>query len=436
MYTPPYPITMRKSLLLLAIATAAMTLLSCSQPKVDDKPAYTATYINTGRQSAVVYEPTVKTAKAGIAIVVMHSHADYMDFIANSELAGRGYTVVATAPTGSDLIETKVLCIKACVDYLRGRDDIRKIILLGHSGGATTMTAYGYLAEQGRAGLEGMIYQDYSERVDNLPRVDGMLLLDANPGLSTILINSIDPNVVDESRGTGMKEVYTEDEPTAYMKAQQRRYAKLVDWAEQRLEVIKAGQGRFVDDEPMLLPGAASMRFYNKLYSSDVHLLGHTRQAWPLIHADGSVTMEIVHSVRAPFQGWNGTDRLGAAEQLTVRSFLSTYAIRSTADYAVLEDGFTGIDFTSNLTSPIGNIRGVTVPSLFMGMTGSYEYLASEAIYLNSSAQDKSLAFVEGAGHMFEADRKAAELHGADYGDTVKNLFDYVDAWLSAGRFQ
>ena len=418
------------------IALAAMALWSCTPATTTPKEGFTARYVNANRQSAVVYEPNVKTDKTGIAIVVMHSHADYTNFIANTELVNRGYTVMATAPTGSDSIETKVLCIKACVDYLRERGDIRKVILLGHSGGATTMTAYGYLAEQGRAGLEGMIYQDYSERMDNLPKVDGMLLLDANPGLSTILINSIDPNVTDESRGTGVRVVYTEDEPMTYMKAQQRRYAKLVAWAEQRLETIKAGKGRFVDDEPMLLPGAASMRFYNKLYSSDVNLLGHTRQAWPLIHADGSVTTEIVHSVRAPFQGWNGTDRLSAAEQMTVRSFLSTYAIRSTKDYAVLEDGFTGIDFTSNLTSPIGNIRGVTVPSLFMGMTGSYEYLASEAIYLNSPAQDKSIAFVEGASHMFSPDAKAAELHGADYGDTVKNLFDYVDQWLSQpGRF-
>ena len=412
----------------LSFLLVTLLMLSCSAPKNDQ---VTANYVSIGFLSAVVYEPPQTVQKSDIGIVVMHSHGDYMGFIANSQLAQRGFTVIATAPNSSDFIESKVLSVKNLVGYLRSRKDINKVVLLGHSGGATVMTAYALLAEQGRAALEGKIYQDYSDKILELPKIDGLLLLDANPGLSTVMLNSIDPNVTDETRGLGTVEKFTEDDQQTFMRAQRDRYMKLVRQAQARLEVIKAGKGNFEDDEPLVIPGASGMRMFNRLYTSDVNLLSHTKGEWPLIHADGSVTTEQVHSVRAPFNGHAGTSRLSVAENVTVRSFLSTYAINVDEDYAVLEDGFQGIQFDSNLTSPIGNIKGVTVPSLFMGMTGSYEYLSSEAIYNNSPAADKTLAFVEGASHMFGPDPQAEKYNNADYGDTVKNLFDYVAQWLN-----
>ena len=420
---------MRKSIIICALI--ALIGLSCA---ANDK-GYTATYLSLGFQSAVVYEPTEITEKAGIAVVVMHAHGDYLGFIANSELAKRGYTVIATLPSSNDMIEAKVLNVKACVEYLRKQDGIRKVILLGHSGGATAMTAYAYLAEKGRAGLTGKIYQDYSERVDNLPMVDGLLLLDANPGLGTVVLNSLDPNVTDESKGIGTPEILVESDAKAYMKAQRNRFSRLVEYAKERLNVIKAGNGLYTDDEPMVIPGSQSGRMFNRLYSSDLSLLAHTKGEWPLIHADGSVTKEIVHSVRAPYNAMSGTERLAAAQQMTVRSFLSTYAMEVDENYEILEDGFQGVHFDSNLNSPIGNIKGVTIPSLFMGMTGSHEYIVSEAIYNNSPARDKSIAFVEGASHMFSPDKQAEKYNNTSYGDTLKHLFDYVDQWLSAGRF-
>ena len=127
---------------------------------------FTSTYVDLGHQSAALYQPVNKTEKARTAVIVMHSHQDYMNFIANRELAKRGYTVLATIPGSEDTLESKILKIKACVDYLNSRDDINNIVLLGHSGGATVMTAYQYLAENGRDGLEGKLYQDYSSKIE------------------------------------------------------------------------------------------------------------------------------------------------------------------------------------------------------------------------------------------------------------------------------
>ena len=360
----------------------------------------------------------------------MHSHQDYLNFIANAELARRGYTVLATLPDQTELMENKLINIKNAVDYLRKREDINQVLLLGHSGGATVMTAYEYLAENGRNGLNGKLYQDYSSCIDNLPKVDGILLFDANPGLSTVMLNSLDPNVTDETVGFQKSRPYSYDHEREYMRGQQMRYNSLVKSAQKRLQQIQQGKGQFADDEPMLIPGSNSIRFYNKLYSSNIALLNHTKRKWPLIHADGSVTIDTVYSVRAPFRPHDNTELLSAAQNMTVRGFLSSYAMTVDEDYEVLPDGFRGIHFNSNLTSPIGNIEGIHIPSLFMGMTGSYEYLTSEVLFENSPATDKTLLFVEGAGHMFTADKQAEAYNHADYGDTVKNMFDYVDRWL------
>ena len=116
-------------------------------PALAEGEGYSARYVSLGHQSAVVYQPTVKSAKTGIGIVVMHSDEDYMAFLPNPELSKRGYTVIATVPVQGKVISEKLLNIKACVEYLRNNPDIRKVILLGHSGGATVMTAYQLVAE-------------------------------------------------------------------------------------------------------------------------------------------------------------------------------------------------------------------------------------------------------------------------------------------------
>jgi hypothetical protein len=75
------------------------------------------------------------------------------------------------------------------------------------------------------------------------------------------------------------------------------------------------------------------------------------------------------------------------------------------------------------------------VPLLAAGMTGGWEYLASEVIYENAKSNDKTLVFVEGASHLFTTAKEVERFPG-EFGDTMKTLYDYVDSWLSAkGRF-
>lgn len=50
-------------------------------PALAEGEGYSARYVSLGHQSAVVYQPTMKSAKTGIGIVVMHSDQDYMGFL-------------------------------------------------------------------------------------------------------------------------------------------------------------------------------------------------------------------------------------------------------------------------------------------------------------------------------------------------------------------
>lgn len=428
-----------------------MGLIMNMVPVMARGAVYFAEYVKLNHQSAVVYRPTIKTIKTGIGIVVMHSDEDYMGFLSNSELAKRGYTIIATVPKEGKLISEKLLNIKACVAYLRQQPNIKKVILLGHSGGATVMTAYQLVAEKGKVAFDGKLYNDWSEKLANLPKADGVMLLDANFGNSLMTLLSLDPNITEQDKGNHVtvrynlkdtangyvpegNSVYSSSFVSSYNQAQRSRLLTLMSIANERLALIEAGKGNFSDDEPFVVAGAAQMRFYNKLFPQDLSLLAHTKKSWPVIKADGSIKNEIVRSVRAPFGMIGSSERLTASLNTTVRGFLSTCAITTDANFRVNANGLQGVHWSSNINNPIGNSEGISVPCLFMGMTGSYEFLAAEEIYNHSAATDKSIAFVEGASHNFTPDKDAEKYNSTSYGDTVKHLFDYVDKWLN-GRF-
>ena len=400
----------------------------------------------------MLFTPSVKTAKASIGIVAMHSDQNYMDFIANGELASRGYTVLALDAPADQIQSHKWLAEKAGVEYLRSLEGIRKVVLLGHSGGATTTSAYQLVAENGREVLAYKLYNDYPENL-SLPAADGVMFLDANYGNGVMTLLSLDPNIVDAGTKARLKAKldladekvgYRKDGTTRYDKvfikkyvdAQAARLCRLMDLASRRLDAVRKGKAQYADDEPFTVPVATQVKFNNRLVPQDVSLLSHTAGEWPLIHADGSVTTEQVNCLRAPLAWRSSPSRLFSAAQTTVRGFLSAYALSTDKDLMIYEDRIEGINWTSNINNPVGNATGIHVPVLCVGMTGSYEYLAAEWIYNACPSADKTCAFVEGASHMFTPDRDAEKYQNRSFGDTVKALFDYVDTWLSTpGRF-
>lgn len=308
------------------------------------------------------------------------------------------------------------------------------------------MSAYQAVAENGPEIFqkENMIYKCTVR--EKLEPADGIMLIDANYGNAIMSMVSLDPAVEEEGCGTKLDPKFDIFDPAhgydrngahysaefirMYQHAQAERNKRLIDFALERLEKINRGEGNYVDDEPMIITAADQPKPNNRLLPEDLRLLSHTKGEYDLIHGDGSISHEQIRCLRTPEcdRCFSMTFGMGANKN-TVKGFLSSQAIRTTEDFAITEDDVLGVDWDSSYASPISNIRHIRVPALFMGMTGGYEYLASEMIYRNAPMEDKTIAFVCGASHNFFPNRDAEAVYGS-FGDTEGALYNYMADWM------
>jgi hypothetical protein len=409
----------------------------------------------------VLYAPDTPGEKATTAVLIMHSGADYLTFPGCTELAKRGYRAFCVNNSSSKSgaandgqIDQVLLELKAAMLRLRAEPGVRRVVLLGHSGGGTIMSAYQMIAEGGTAACQGAekIWK-CPDTLAGLPPADGLMLVDSNWGLAAMTLFSLDPAVTDPAHAQALDPALDMFNPAngfratgshydgafvhAFLAAEQRRNADLLRDAQARWATVRAGQGQFADDEPLTVPGANLFGFNNKLFSQDTALMAATEGAYPLLHADGSTSTEVIHSVRVPENTRNVSPLLNrGALKTSLRGYLSTYAIRTGPDYGYDGTHVTGVDWRSTYASPPGNVTGISVPLLVMGMTGHWEYLAAETIWRMARSRDKTIAFVEGATHLYDT-CKACEPRPGAYGDTLKTTYDAIDRWLSKpGRWE
>lgn len=408
------------------------------------------------RTPGVLYEPAKENPKQRIAVLVMHSDEDYLTFPTGSELAQRGYTVLCANVLNKEGIifsqVDKTQSVKHAVNFLRSLPQVEKIVLMGHSGGGTLMSAYQAIAENGPQIFQGQEKIVPYPSDEELPLADGIMLLDSNWGNAAMQLFSLDPAIEDENSGVCINEdlnlfnpkngfkkegtVYGKEFIEKFQAAQSVRNCCLVDYALNRLLLLQNGQGKYSDDEPLVIPGSAQGFFNNKLYAQDPRLMSHTQKEHLLLHGDGTRTTEIVHSLRSAenpesltHSFWEG------ARFLSVKTYLTSYAVRTEKNFGYDEDHVWGIEWDSTYNCPPGNVSHVKCPTLVMGMTAGWEYLASETIYNMAASEDKTIAFVEGATHKFTPAKHLKKTEG-EFGDTMKTIHDFVDEWLSGvGRF-
>ena len=351
--------------------------------------------------------------------------------------------------------ETMMADVGTGVDYLNNLPGIEKVIIWGHSGGGAMMAAYQNIAENGASACNGTekIYP-CSSAMDGLPAADGVLLIDANFGLSTMTLLSLNPAIKNESTGSDIDsklDLYNPDNgwtenganysapfTKRFFAGVVSRWNRILTFAEERNKLIEASSGDYSDDEGLVIPDANYIGFNNKFITQDTRFLSHTIHKWPLLHKNGTVSNQIIPSVRVASAGSSTTANsfYDGALKTTITRFLSTFAIRVDANaFRVLADNITGVDWVSSQTAPIGSVPGISKPLLTMGNTGHYEYLNAEKIYLASNAEDKSIAFVEGAQHTINVCTEC-EAYPGEFGDTIKTAFDFMDSWLGKqGRF-
>lgn len=404
----------------------------------------------------MLYEPVEPDENSRICVLVMHSDEDYLAFMTGPELAKRGFRVLCTNVMSKEGVIysqiNKMSSVRGAIEFLRKQPEIEKIVLMGHSGGATLMTAYQNIAENGVEVFKGPEKLVPYPSDEEYPPADGIMLLDANWGNAAMQLFSLDPAVTDETSGMKLDSelnlfdpekgfdpagsTFSQEFIRKYQKAQSARNNRLIDRALERLELIEKGEGLYSDDEPLVIPGSAQSFMNNKLYAQDTRLMAHTKEPHLLLHPDGTETVEIVPSIRVAENPKSLTHSLWEGGRvLSVKSFLTSYAVRTEEDFGYDESGVWGIDWSSSYCCPPGNVVGIKAPLLVMGMTGGWEFLASETIYNQATTEDKTIAFVEGATHKFNPAKHCEKTPG-QFGDTVKTIHDYVAKWLTQeGRF-
>ena len=151
---------------------------------------------------AYLYEPVVPGEKAHIAIVVMHSDLNYMNHSACTEMSKRGYRVFCVTRNGPGTLDQGIQSLRQGMTYLRKVEGVQKIVLLGHSGGATLMSSYQMIAEKGVASCQGpeKLFK-CPNSLAGMPAADGVMLLDANWGNAEMSLFSVDPAVIEQDNG-------------------------------------------------------------------------------------------------------------------------------------------------------------------------------------------------------------------------------------------
>jgi pimeloyl-ACP methyl ester carboxylesterase len=401
----------------------------------------------------LLLEPSVPAANAQIAFVFSHPNRDNFKELPGPAMAALGYRVMLVNYRGDrddpDAPPEDFLpSISQGIAYLRKLPGIEKVVLLAHSGGTHMGTLYENVAEHGPSACQGAekIVPCDGKDISGLEKPDGFILLDPTLGAAHQM-SAVDPAADDTGRDAaldmfakqngydidGKKATYTPEFAKRFYAAQAARNNQIVDQAVERLRLLSQGKGTFSNDEPLLVKGVGIRALGARLYQPDLSFAAHTKQPHTLIHADGSRTQEIIKSVR-PSAG--GKQVLGMLNELgamnystTVRGFLANSAIRVKPDFAFTADDITGIDWASSYTSTPSNAEGVTVPSLVLTMSCHYLIVPGEVIYDHLGARDKTYASVEGATHLFQPCKP-------EYGDTKKQVFDFVTAWVSKpGRF-
>jgi hypothetical protein len=407
----------------------------------------------------VLYSPNVLGAESSVGLILMHPNSDFVRHIGCTELAQRGFRVLCINGQYFNtrreymIWEQVPLDVKPAITYLRNLAGIQSVVLLGHSGGGQLMPFYQNLAENGVAACRAPgRFTQCGDELAGLPPADGVVLLDAHHGYSANTLTSMDPAVRDESSPNVVDpsldvfnpdngynaagSTYSEDFKHRYFRAQAQRMLKLNDKALARLDAIVQGKGLYTDDEPFPLA-----RGQARMWQLDPSLISHTRGAYPVLKSDGSVVVEIPHSVRVAgvTPGSGGAPSLTArtnasfesgAVMYTVRSWLSSNALKVDPDrYYVTEDDIQGIDWNSSNTSTPANLEGMRAPLLILSMTGHYWMVPAEIFFQHAASEDKQLAFVDGASHNLTP-CGACEKYPAEYGDTVRTTFDYVSNWL------
>ena len=386
---------------------------------------------------------------SNVAFLTIHRTTNFLNMIATHELASRGFIVLGMNPRSDNNeaivnFENVALDIKQGVEYLRKQPGVTKVVLIGFSGGGPATSFYQAVAEKGVDFCRGPNkLTQCSDALKDLPKADGLFLLDAHPGNTINALRSLNPSVIDENDPSKLDpsldpfdpkngfnpnghSVYTKEFMNRYFAAQAARMNRLIDKALAMRADIAAGKAITTDDAPFIV-------YRNRARLMDFSMSVHPGSVKPqkLIKNDGSISTEIVRSVRVALTGNAKADRTlsNGTMFLTLTSFLSANAIRA-------KDSIVDIDWCSSNNSTPCAVREISVPLLIAAM-GAHYFIADNEIHFDmAGSKDKDYVVIEGAVHGQTPCVPCSKATGQSYDNATRNLYDYVAKWAAAERFR
>ena len=448
-------------ILVLTFALACLSAAAQSPPPqgpLQQGPAFTpltglptkTTFVPLGQgANAVLVEPVTLNEKSKIAVLITHpERANNFNYFIGLELPKYGYRAMMMNYYGKEQTYYEFLQpLAAAIKALHAIPGVEKVVLIGHSSGGAELSSYQDVAENGPSACTGAerVYKCQPKGLDNLPRADGIILFDANTGAAdkTNALNpavdefhprQVDPalDLYDPRNGydpATKSATYSKEFLDKFFAAQGTKANRLIAEAQDRLAKIEKGDGEYKDDEPFPVAGTGINMSGAHAEFADLRLMAKTHAPHPLLKGDGTKVEQVILRTEAahaePYK-----DLLSQTTQdVTVRHYLSFQALPVTPEYRITEDNLLGVKWRGTANSLQGNVEGIKAPTLFMAATCSNELVLLEISYDHSVAKDKEFVGVEGADHGFHPCK-------AEYGNTYKRAFDYVDGWLSKpGRF-
>ncbi|HLK81861.1 MAG TPA: hypothetical protein VKT99_10245 [Xanthobacteraceae bacterium] len=436
-----------------ALALAIVLGLAVSSARAQSSPQFIAFQ---GISKGALYKPDSGPAPH-VGILVMHRTANFLNHRACAELSSRGFLLLCmnTRYENNEALvdfEKLPLDVKAGVEFLRRQPRVTKVVLFAHSGGGPLMSFYQAVAENGPAYCKGA--NKLTQCADDLAGLipaDGIVFADAHPGNAINLLRSLNPAVANENNPPDAPPVaaldmfdpkngfnpdgpshYSEEFQARYFKAQAERMNRLIDIARDKLDRIKRNAYPYPDDDIMIIPrggnpgagAGADARLF--VAEPDIAAINSTSRPVKLLRNDGTITMQIVKSVFVadPSIARRNLSFRSGTKVFTLRSFLSAQAVR--AGNAVDD-----IDYCSTNNSTICAVQSISAPVLFAAMGAHYFIRDNERQYDLAHSKDKDFVVIEGATHGFTPCQACAASAG-QYSNTVKNLFDYIAAWINA----
>jgi len=423
---------MRSRLLLLfLLLTAARSLWAQPRPEYVQFQPVTV--------KGALYRPDSRESEIGILMI--HRTNNFLGHGAAWELARRGFVVLAMNSRFDNneaavIWEAIALDVKTGVEFLRRMPGVRKVILFGHSGGAATLGFYQAVAEKGIGFCSGpQKLTVCGEELANLPRADGLIVADGSSGNPVGLLRGLNPAVLTEGDPKSVDPAldpfspangfnpngpsgYSPEFRQRYSMAQSARMNRLIGQAVAQARQLGTERGTFPDDNVFVIVRASGAR----LPEPDAER--GTAQPRKLLKNDGSIATQIIRTVQAPtLTDPRQNARFDAARMLTLRSFLTANAIRST-------NATDGVDWCSSNNSTPCALAQIGVPLLVSAMGAGAAIRDNERLFEVAASRDKDFVVVEGSTHNFEPCDECASRKG-QYSNAVRNYFNYVRDWIN-----